>query len=81
MPVPVQGRVVVARQLPDDALSGGDDDRVALMLPAGLAATPAQAVDWLGRFVQAGVNHILLNPCYEHESQMEILATKVVPQL
>jgi alkanesulfonate monooxygenase SsuD/methylene tetrahydromethanopterin reductase-like flavin-dependent oxidoreductase (luciferase family) len=47
----------------------------------GLAATPSEAVEWLGRFVDAGVNHILLNPCYEHESQMEILATKVVPQL
>jgi len=47
----------------------------------GLAATPSEAVEWLGRFIDAGVNHILLNPCYEHESQMEILATKVVPQL
>src|SRR5262245_27233608 len=47
----------------------------------GLAATPSKAVEWLGRFIDAGVNHILLNPCYEHESQMEILARKVVPQL
>ena len=47
----------------------------------GLAATPSEAVDWLGRFIDAGVDHILLNPCYEHESQMEILASKVVPQL
>ena len=47
----------------------------------GLAATPSEAIDWLGRFIDAGVDHILLNPCYEHESQMEILASKVVPQL
>jgi hypothetical protein len=38
-------------------------------------------VAWLKRFIDAGVNHILLNPCYEHESQMETLAAKVVPQL
>jgi len=68
-----------ARQKLNAALSyqyaGRDQSHV------GLAATPSEAVDWLGRFVGAGVNHILLNPCYEHESQMEILATKVVPQL
>jgi len=68
-----------ARQKLNAALSyqygGRDQSRV------GLAATPSEAVAWLGRFSDAGVNHILLNPCYEHESQMEILATKVVPQL
>ena len=68
-----------ARQKLNAALSyqyaGRDQSRV------GLAATPSEAVAWLGRFIDAGVNHILLNPCYEHESQMEILATKVVPQL
>ena len=68
-----------ARQKLNAALSyqyaGRDQSHV------GLAATPSEAVEWLGRFVAAGVNHILLNPCYEHESQMEILATKVVPQL
>jgi probable F420-dependent oxidoreductase len=68
-----------ARQNLNVALSyqyaGRDQSRV------GLAATPSEAVEWLGRFIDAGVNHILLNPCYEHESQMEILATKVVPQL
>jgi len=68
-----------ARQKLDAALSyqyaGRDQSRV------GLAATPSKAAEWLGRFIDAGVNHILLNPCYEHESQMEILATKVVRQL
>ena len=68
-----------ARQKLNAALSyqyaGRDQSHV------GLAATPSKAVEWLGRFIDAGVNHILLNPCYEHESQMEILATKVVPQL
>lgn len=68
-----------ARQKLNAALSyqyaGRDQSHV------GLAATPSEAVEWLGRFVDAGVNHILLNPCYEHESQMEMLATKVVPQL
>jgi probable F420-dependent oxidoreductase len=68
-----------ARQKLNAALSyqysGRDQSHV------GLAATPSEAVEWLGRFIDAGVNHILLNPCYEHESQMEILATKVVPQL
>jgi probable F420-dependent oxidoreductase len=68
-----------ARQKLNAALSyqyaGRDQSRV------GLAATPSEAIEWLGRFIDAGVNHILLNPCYEHESQMEILATKVVPQL
>jgi len=68
-----------ARQKLNAALSyqyaGRDQSHV------GLAATPSKAVEWLGRFIGAGFNHILLNPCYEHESQMEILATKVVPQL
>jgi len=68
-----------ARQKLNAALSyqyaGRDQSHV------GLAATPAEAVEWLGRFIEAGVNHILLNPCYEHESQMETLAAKVVPQL
>ncbi|HVA14370.1 MAG TPA: LLM class flavin-dependent oxidoreductase [Stellaceae bacterium] len=68
-----------ARQKLNAALSyqyaGRDQSHV------GLAATPSQAVAWLKRFIDAGVNHILLNPCYEHESQMETLATKVVPQL
>jgi probable F420-dependent oxidoreductase len=68
-----------ARQKLNAALSyqyaGRDQSHV------GLAATPAKAVEWLERFIHAGVNHVLLNPCYEHESQMEILATKVVPQL
>jgi probable F420-dependent oxidoreductase len=68
-----------ARQKLSAALSyqygGRDQSRV------GLATTPSGAAEWLGRFIDAGVNHILLNPCYEHESQMEILATKVVPQL
>jgi probable F420-dependent oxidoreductase len=68
-----------ARQKLNAALSyqyGGRDQS-----HVGLAATPSEAVAWLGRFIDAGVNHILLNPCYEHASQMEILATKVVPQL
>jgi probable F420-dependent oxidoreductase len=68
-----------ARQKLNAALSyqyaGRDQSHV------GLAATPSETVEWLGRFIEAGVNHILLNPCYEHESQVEILATKVVPQL
>ena len=54
----------------------GQDHRTALV-----GMTPSQAVAWLKRFIDAGVNHILLNPCYEHESQMETLAAKVVPLL
>jgi len=77
--IAVEDDAAKARQKLNAALSyqygGRDQSRV------GLAATPAEAVEWLGRFIDAGVNHILLNPCYEHESQMEILAAKVVPQL
>jgi probable F420-dependent oxidoreductase len=68
-----------ARQKLNAALSyqyaGRDQSHV------GLAATPSKAAEWLARFIEAGVDHVLLNPCYEHERQMEILAAKVVPQL
>jgi probable F420-dependent oxidoreductase len=77
--IAVENDEAKARQKLNAALSyqyaGRDQSHV------GLAATPSKAVERLGHFIDAGVNHILLNPCYEHESQMEILATKVVPQL
>ena len=47
----------------------------------GLATTPSGAVEWLGRFREAGAEHVLLHPCYDHAAQMELLATKVIPQL
>jgi probable F420-dependent oxidoreductase len=47
----------------------------------GLAATPGRAVEVLGRFREAGARHIVLNPCYDHLEQMELLADKVAPQL
>ena len=47
----------------------------------GLAAAPSRAVEVLGRLREAGAQHVVLNPAYEHMKQMEVLATKVVPQL
>ena len=47
----------------------------------GLAATPDGAVHVLGTLRDAGLHHVALNPCYDHLNQMELLASKVVPQL
>jgi probable F420-dependent oxidoreductase len=47
----------------------------------GLAATPARAVEVLGRLREAGAQHVVLNPVYEYMEQMDALMAKVVPQL
>ncbi|MFM9968176.1 MAG: LLM class flavin-dependent oxidoreductase [Burkholderiales bacterium] len=47
----------------------------------GLAATPARAVEVLGTLREAGAQHILLNPAYDHMRQMDVLMEKVIPQL
>jgi probable F420-dependent oxidoreductase len=47
----------------------------------GLAATPSRAVEVLCQLRDAGINHLALNPCYDHLEQMELLADKVIPQL
>lgn len=47
--------------------------------PAGQASHTVKGGGLLKRFIDARVNHILLNPCYKHESQMETLAEKVLP--
>lgn len=47
----------------------------------GLAATPSRAVEVLGTLREAGAQHILLNPAYDHMQQMEVLVEKVIPQL
>ena len=51
------------------------------MSDVGLAATPSRAVEVLGQIREAGARHILVNPCYDHLRQMELLATKIIPQL
>ncbi len=38
-------------------------------------------VEVLGRIREAGAQHILINPCYEHRKQMELLLAQVLPQL
>jgi hypothetical protein len=47
----------------------------------GLAATPSRAVEVLGTLREAGAQHILLNPAYDHLQQMDLLMQKVIPQL
>ncbi|MSQ51271.1 MAG: LLM class flavin-dependent oxidoreductase [Betaproteobacteria bacterium] len=47
----------------------------------GLAATPARAVEVLGTLREAGAQHILLNPAFDHMQQMDVLMEKVIPQL
>ncbi len=47
----------------------------------GLAASVSRAVDVLGKLREAGAQHVLINPCYDHMKQMEMIAAKVVPQL
>jgi probable F420-dependent oxidoreductase len=54
---------------------GSDQSKV------GLAASASRAVEVLGRLREAGARHLLVNPCYDHMKQMELLAAKVVPQL
>jgi probable F420-dependent oxidoreductase len=67
-----------ARQKMNEALTyhyGGDPSAM------GLAASPSRAVEALSKIREAGAQHILLNPCYDHMKQMEVLLAKVVPQL
>ena len=47
----------------------------------GLAAPASRAVEVLGTLREAGFQHVLLNPAYDHQRQMEVLMTKVIPQL
>ena len=47
----------------------------------GLAATPSRAVEVLGTLREAGAQHILINPAYDHMQQMDVLMNKVIPQL
>jgi probable F420-dependent oxidoreductase len=47
----------------------------------GLAASPSRAVEVLSQIREAGAQHILIHPCYDHMKQMEALLAKVVPQL
>ena len=47
----------------------------------GLAAAPSRAVEVLGRLREAGAQHVLLNPAYDHMQQMDIIVEKLVPQL
>ena len=47
----------------------------------GLAATPSRAVEVLGTLREAGAQHILINPAYEHMQQMDVIAEKIIPQL
>jgi probable F420-dependent oxidoreductase len=54
---------------------GSDQSKV------GLAATPTHAVEVLGTLREAGAQHILLNPAYDHMKQMDVLIEKVIPQL
>jgi probable F420-dependent oxidoreductase len=47
----------------------------------GVAATPARAIEIIGRLRDAGLDHLVLNPCYDHARQMDMLADAVVPHL
>lgn len=47
----------------------------------GLAAAPSRAVEVLGRLREAGAQHVLLNPAYDHMRQMDMIVEKLVPQL
>ena len=47
----------------------------------GLAATPSRAVEVLGTLREAGAQHILINPVYDHLQQMDLIVEKIVPQL
>jgi probable F420-dependent oxidoreductase len=77
--IAVDDNEAAAREKLSAALSyqyGGTDQS-----KVGLAATPSRAVEVLGKLREAGAQHVLVNPCYEHRKQMELLAAKVVPQL
>ena len=76
--IAVDDNEALARQKLTAALSyqyGGDQSTM------GLAATPNRAVEVVGGLREAGAQHVLLNPAYDHMKQLELLATKVVPQL
>jgi probable F420-dependent oxidoreductase len=50
----------------------------------GVIGTPAQCVEQLGRFAEAGVNTFLMNPIVpmeEEQAQLEIIAADVIPAL
>lgn len=50
-------------------------DRVAVW------GSPQRIVDQVARLKQAGINHVLLNPVFDEEEQIEQLAADVLPQL
>lgn len=77
--IAVDDNEALAREKLSAALSyqyGGRDQS-----DVGLAATPSRAVDVLCRLKEAGAQHILLNPAYDHLQQMDTLLAKVIPQL
>jgi alkanesulfonate monooxygenase SsuD/methylene tetrahydromethanopterin reductase-like flavin-dependent oxidoreductase (luciferase family) len=41
--------------------------------------SPQRIADEIKRLKQAGVNHVLLNPVFDEEEQMERLAVEVLP--
>ena len=54
---------------------------VATYTPLATHATPSHAVEVLGTLREAGAQHILINPAYDHMQQMDVLMNKVIPQL
>ena len=50
-------------------------DRVAVW------GSPQRIVDQVARLKQAGINHVLLNPVFDEEEQIEQLVADVLPQL
>ena len=77
--IAIDDNETLARQKLSAALSyqyGGRDQS-----SVGLAASANRAVDVLGSLREAGAQHVLVNPVYDHMNQMEVLAAKVVPQL
>ena len=48
---------------------------------ASIWGSRAECTDKLGEFVQAGAQHLVLNPVFDHMEHLELLAQEVIPHL
>ena len=48
---------------------------------AAVWGSPQQIADEIMRLKDAGVNHVLVNPVFDEEAQMERLAEEVLPRV
>lgn len=56
-------------------------NRAEMASAVSVWGSPQECVDKLSRFVEAGAQHLMLNPVFDEHAQLEVLAEEVVPHL